>query len=205
MARQSVRQRRPWAFEAGLEIGRHGVWLYEGTGAPVNGTSGTGAGEGGPGSKYFDYTNGGWWINVGSMASPTWSPITPIAFAVTSANILAMNATPVNLIAAPPAGFALIVDSVLMTLTRTATAYANGGVTNLVYTGGAVSPHSGSLPAAVMTGGAGVVLNSFGGPSAANGIVVPTATGIDITNATAPFITGTGTLKVVVDYRVVPQ
>ncbi len=68
-----------------------------------------------------------------------------------------------------------------------------------------MSPHTGSVPASVITGGAGVVLNCNGGVSAANGIVVPTATGVDITNATAPFITGTGTLKVTVDYRVVPQ
>lgn len=192
-------------FRVGGILMRGGIIQLAGSGNPTNGTSGTGVGKAAPGSVYMDYLNGVEWRNVGTKASPTWTPTIAILFSVTSANILAMSAVPVNLIAAPPAGFALIVNSVTFIMTRTATAYANGGVVNLVYTGGAVSPHSGTVPASVVTGGAGVVINGNGGVSAANGVVVPTATGVDITNATAPFITGTGTMKVAIDYRVVRQ
>lgn len=193
-------------FYAGsIILKKMGTAFFTGAGSPVNGAAGTGVGKVGIGGVYLDRTNGVSWINVGTKALPTWSPQGPVILTVTSANILAMNATPVNLVAAPPAGFSIIGVNVVMVMTRTATAYANGGVVSLVYTGGAVSPHSGSMPAAVVTGGAGVAINGMGGVSAANGIVVPTAVGVDITNATAAFITGTGTLKVLFDYRVMRQ
>lgn len=185
---------------------RGGVLNVNISGSPVNGSSGSYAGRAAPGSLLTDYTNGVRWTNIGTKAVPVWSPITPVILSVSSANILAMNGAPVNLVAAPPAGYALTVDNVTFIMIRTGTAYANGGVVNLVYTGGAVSPHSGTVPASVITtGGAGTALNGNGGVSAANGIVLPTATGIDITNATAPFITGTGTMKVVLEYRVIRQ
>lgn len=177
-----------------------------GSGSPTNGSSGTGAAKAAPGSSYFDYTNGVRWLNIGTKAAPVWTPLSPVIFSVTSANILAMNGAAVNLIAAPPAGYSIMVNNVVFIMTRTATAYANGGVVNLVYTGGAVSPHASTMPAAIVTtGGAGTALNQNGPAIQANGTVVPTATGVDITNATAPFITGTGTMKVVIDYRVIRQ
>lgn len=185
---------------------RYGVITLGFSGTPTNGTSGTLAGRAQPGSVATDYLTGVRWMNAGTKASPTWSPLSPVTLAVTSANILAMFATPVNLIAAPPTGYALLVNNVIFIMTRTATAYANGGVVNLVFTGGSVSPHASTMPASIVTtGGAGVALNQNGPAIQANGTVVPTATGIDITNATAAFITGTGTLKVIVDYRVVKQ
>lgn len=185
--------------KAGLALG------YTSTTPPTVGTTSPFAGKVAVGGSVVD-ANGVWWTNVGTKASPVWSPNGGfIAFAVSSANILAMSATPVNLIVAPPAGYSVIVNNVMWQMTRSATAYANGGTVNLVYTGGSVVPHSGTVPASVITGGAGVVLNNNGSVSAANGIVVPTATGVDITNNTAAFITGTGTLKVYIDYAVVKQ
>lgn len=184
-----------------------GIRQFTGSGAPSNGSSGTGAGYAGPSSIYIDKaTNGAMWMNVGTQAAPVWSPITPVLAAVTSANILAMNATPVNLIVAPPAGYAVIVNNILTVMTRTATAYANGGAVSFVYTGGAVAVHASSMPAAtVTTGGAGVALTQMGPAVATNGSVVPTATGVDITNATAAFITGTGTMRVFFNYSVIKQ
>lgn len=182
-----------------------GVRQFPGSGAPTNGTSGTGVNRVPPGSIYTDYTNGVRWVNVGTSASPVWSPIDFVSVAITSANILAMNATPVNVIAAPPAGYALVVNNILVTITRTATAYANGGVVTFVYTGGAVAVHAGSITAATITGGAGTVLNQLGPAVQANASIVPTATGVDITNGTAAFITGTGTAVVRFSYSVVKQ
>lgn len=194
----------PWIVGS-LYLKKVGLAFGYNATAPTNGAAGTLFGKIAVGGIVID-GNGVRWINVGTKAVPVWSPQNPVTFNVTSANILAMNATPVNLIAAPPAGYAIIVNNVLFQMTRTATAYTGGGVVNLVYTGGAVVPHSGSMPASVVTtGGAGVALNNNGPVSAANGIVVPTAVGIDITNGTAAFTVGTGTLKVYINYSVVKQ
>lgn len=46
-----------------------------GSGAPTNGTSGTGVGNAGPGSYYFDYTNGISYVNIGTLASPYWQSL----------------------------------------------------------------------------------------------------------------------------------
>lgn len=47
-----------------------------GTGAPTNGTSGTGAGTSntaaGPGSTYVNKTTGNWYLNVNTALSPLW-------------------------------------------------------------------------------------------------------------------------------------
>lgn len=180
------------------------VQNLSGSGAPTNGTSGTGAGKSNLGSHYRDYTNGVTWENVGTKASPTWSPITPRIFSVSSTNILNMFTTPVNLIAAPPTGFSIIINNICFVITRTATAYASGGVVTFIYTG-SVAAHTGSVPAATVTGGAATVLTQLGPGTGANGIVVPTATGVDITNATGAFTTGTGTGKAIIDYRVIRQ
>lgn len=44
-------------------------------GAPVDGTSGTGAGLAGPGSICIDYTNAKAYINTNTKASPTWTVV----------------------------------------------------------------------------------------------------------------------------------
>lgn len=44
-----------------------------GSGAPVNGASGTGAGFAGPGSEYTDTVAGNYYINTNTIASPTWA------------------------------------------------------------------------------------------------------------------------------------
>jgi hypothetical protein len=127
-----------------------------------------------------------------------------VTVALTSANILAMNGAPVVVLAAPGAGKAIIVDNFLFEMTRTSTAYANGGVVSFQYHTTTTSvPHAGTIAASVVTGGAGTVQTYLGPNVGSSGLVIPANEGIDITNATAPFITGTGTAKVFVKYRVV--
>lgn len=48
------------------------VFQFVGSGAPTNGTSGTGNGIGGPGSTYTDTTNKVRYVNLGTKASPYW-------------------------------------------------------------------------------------------------------------------------------------
>jgi predicted RecA/RadA family phage recombinase len=125
--------------------------------------------------------------------------------AITSANILGMNASPVSVLAAPGAGKAILVEGILFEMTRTSTAYANGGAVSFQYhTTTASVPHAGTIAASlVTTGGAGSAQTWLGPNVGTNGLVIPANEGIDITNATAAFITGTGTAKVFIKYRIV--
>lgn len=183
-----------------------GLKARTGSGAPTNGSSGTDATFAAPNSIYIDKAaNGAIWQNIGTQAAPVWSPLTPVLVNVSSANILAMNGAPVTLIAAPPAGYSLIVNNILAEIITTATQYASGGVVTFPYHGGAVATHAGSITAATINAGAGTVLNQLGPAVAANGSIVPTATGVDITNATGAFTTGTGTMKVFFSYSIIKQ
>lgn len=71
----------------------HSVQLPRiGSGAPVNGTSGTGAGSAGPGSLYIDYVTGTWYNNTNTKASPTWTAGVAISGAA-SVTTLAASST----------------------------------------------------------------------------------------------------------------
>ena len=51
------------------------IWIFSGSSAPTDGTSGTGAGVAGPGSVYLDYTNINLYMNENTKASPTWDMV----------------------------------------------------------------------------------------------------------------------------------
>ncbi len=125
-----------------------------------------------------------------------------VTVALASADILAMNATPVSLIAAPGAGKIIIVEGILFKMVRTATAYANGGAVEFRYTDGSGAKVSADVAAAlVTTGGAGTAYAHVAGIEAS---ITPVANAaIVVTNATAAFITGTGTATVSLKYRIV--
>jgi len=98
-------------------------------GAPTNGTSGTFAGLAGPGCVLLDITNKNLYINTNTKASPTWTFLSSSAnfsseftstgtteslantviktatVLLTNAQIKALRATPINVVAAPGAGF----------------------------------------------------------------------------------------------------
>lgn len=91
--------------------------LFKGAGAPTDGAAGTGAGEAEKGSIYVDTDNGRAYINQGTKASPTWNDVAATAVAdidetlikyatvtLTNAQILALRATPIEMVAAPGAG-----------------------------------------------------------------------------------------------------
>jgi hypothetical protein len=122
--------------------------------------------------------------------------------AMSAANIIGMRATPITIIAAPGAGKIIVVDSILLTMNRTATAFTGGGAVEFRYTNGSGAKVATDIAASVVTtGGAGTepaISSSPGVPSGgvANAPVV-------VTNATAAFATGTGTASLYIKFRIV--
>lgn len=181
------------------------VLFVTGSGAPTSGTTGTYNGRAGTNSRYFDTTGNVEYTNVGTKASPLWEAAGQpgLTVALTAAQIIAMEATPVSVIAAPGAGLAIVVDSILFEMTTTSTQFTGGGAVSFVYHGGSVAVHAGSIPATVVTTTAGTSYTVLGPAVATNGTTVPANTGVDITNATAPFAAGTGTAKVRIRYHII--
>lgn len=124
---------------------------------------------------------------------------------LTAANIAAMNGAPVAILAAPGAGKAILPLDITIIVKRTATAYTNGGAVSFQYhTTTSSVPHAGSMPASIVTtGGAGTVVHYLGPNTGSNGTPIPANEGIDITNASAAFATGTGTMVVLIRYCII--
>jgi len=85
--------------------------MMTGSGAPTSGTSGTGVRLAPPGSLYADVTNFRWYVNANTTASPLWYNAFGYAgstqyaeVSLTNAQMLALRATPISLVAAPGAG-----------------------------------------------------------------------------------------------------
>lgn len=137
------------------------------------------------------------WYAFGDGAAGSQS----VNVAVSSANFLALNGTPLPLIKAPGVGRVALVSSILFQMTRTGTAYANGGALEFRYTNGSGAKVSADIAAAVVTtGGAGVEYSHVAGIEAA---ITPVANAaIVLVAASADFITGTGTGKLSIGYRI---
>lgn len=123
---------------------------------------------------------------------------------LSAAQLIAMGTVPVSILAAPGAGFALVDTSFLFEMTRTSTAFTGGGVVSFQFHTTTTSvPHSGTIPAAIVTtGGAGTVQSYLGPYAGASALVIPANEGIDITNAGGAYAAGTGTAKIFVKYRI---
>jgi hypothetical protein len=142
--------------------------LLNNAGAPTNGTSGTFAGQAGPGALLIDFTNAVLYINIGTLASPTWVtlgegsqpislstlsvngaiPIASRSYVITKVGVLADTlAAP----AASPGG-----DGVLITITSD-----NANLHTITFTGGTLD-----------SGGAGVTTATFNANKGASLTVV---------------------------------
>ena len=120
---------------------------------------------------------------------------------LTAAQIIAMNATPVALIAAPGSGAAIIVDNITFKMVTTATAFTGGGAVEFRYTNGSGTKVTADVAAAVVTAGAGTSFTNVRGIEAS--LTATANAAIVVTNATAAFAAGTGTAVVTIDYHVV--
>lgn len=72
---------------------RNNIFDTVGSGAPTNGTSGTGVGICGKGSLYADYTNGNVYVNTGTISSPTWTRMGGASGAVLASPVLSGTVT----------------------------------------------------------------------------------------------------------------
>lgn len=145
--------------------------------------------------------------NVGTVASPVWqSEQMEQTVSLSAANLIAMYAAPVEVVPAVT-GKAIVVDSVDFVMTRTATAFTDGGVVAVQYkntaNGAGTAVHA-TIAATVLTGAAGTtyttripVNQSDVATADINGI------GLYISNQTAAFATGTGTASLKIRYHLV--
>jgi len=174
----------------------------QGTTVPVAGTAGFAIG------CTYTKTNGTpsniVWTNEGTASSCNFTAqvtgtnmlLTAIT-SLSSAQILALNATPVTLVAAPGAGNQIVIDNIEFKMVTTATAYSGGGNVTFQYSGG--NAVTNNIAAAVVTAGAGT---SY---TIRQGIDVTAAnnTAVTVTNASGAFSTGTGTAVVTTKYRII--
>jgi hypothetical protein len=119
---------------------------------------------------------------------------------LTAAQIMAMFGAAVSILPAPAAGQVLVVDQFIVQMKPGATQFTGGGAVSFQYHGTGVVPHSSTIPAATVTSAAAsenVV------PPPTGVIQPPSATGIDIVNATGAFATGNGTMVVTVFYSII--
>lgn len=178
---------------------------YEGTFG--GGTLPTTASLFAPGCRLTNNSNGDTWRNIGTTAVPVWSPEMKAAIVnLTAANLIAMYATPVEVVAAVP-GYGIVVDSVDFIMTRTATAFTSGGVVAVQYAatanGAGTATHA-TIAAAVVTGAAGTTYTARI-PVVLSDIATASISGIGlfISNQTAAFATGTGTAVLKVRYHLI--
>lgn len=119
---------------------------------------------------------------------------------LTSAQVLAMFATPVQILPAPGANLVYhVMGPISIQVKPGGTQFASGGVVTLVYHGGSINPHSSSIAAATINS-ATASNNLLPVPSAV--IQPPSNTGIDITCATGAFTSGTGSVVVTIRFVV---
>ena len=118
---------------------------------------------------------------------------------ISSAEILALAASPKVVVAAPGAGYALHFMSAILICDSTATAYANGSAIVIAYSGGATQ--SSDIAATMFTAGDKVF--NFERLNAASGLTHPVNTALVLKATGAEFITGTGVARLHITYSVI--
>lgn len=119
-----------------------------------------------------------------------------------AADIIGMSVTPVELVAAPGEGKALVFLGLVANVTRTETGFTGGGAVSAKYAGGA--DVMATIAASVLTGAAGQTI-SRRIPADLSDLAVAAVENkaLVLTNADAPFADGTGTAEVTVLYATI--
>jgi hypothetical protein len=126
-------------------------------------------------------------------------------FTLTNAQVLGMEATPVELLPAPGTNSVYVINKATLVNLNTGTAYANGGAITIGYgTTAATNALSGTVAATFLTSPTATeIITVAGGVTSATAGTSLLNEPIYITNATAPFITGTGTLQIQLEYSLI--
>lgn len=147
------------------------------------------------------------WVELASLVGPQGPAGAPGAVlqttvALNAADIIGMNASPVELVEAPGAGKALVFVGLIANVTRTNTAFTGGGAISAKHAGG--SDVMSSLAATVVTGAAGQSI-SYRTPADLSDLAAAAVENkaLVLTNADAPFADGTGSAEITVFYATV--
>lgn len=124
-----------------------------------------------------------------------------VTVTVTSAQIKTLNSVPTTILAAPGAGFGLVINTIVFNMVFGTTQYASGGAVSVTYTGNATNLLATTLAANQITS-ATSTRNWIPAAAGQNAILVNT--GLDIKAATGDFTTGDGVLNVTIEYKIVP-
>lgn len=124
-----------------------------------------------------------------------------ITTTLSNAQILALNGTPVQILPAPGATSAWDVIDMVLENKNTGVAYANGGAIQLSYGSGTSVPASATVAATFLTSPTAAQMIKVAGALASTAATSVLNKAINITCASAEFITGTGTMIVKVQAR----
>lgn len=121
---------------------------------------------------------------------------------LSAADLIGMSVAPVELVAAPGEGKALVFLGLVANVTRTETGFTGGGAVSVKYAGGA--DVMATIAASVLTGAAGQTI-SRRIPADLSDLALANVENkaLVLTNADAPFGDGTGTAEVTVLYATV--
>lgn len=167
------------------------------------------------GLEVFDTTIGGASIYNGATWTAGGSKLITGTIA-TPAALIAIYATPLQLVPAPPVGFGIIVNSFYLEAVFGSAAFTGGGPIIVQYgntihgagTNTIVNATAATIPAAFLTTFAA---NQFGllvneGAAGATASANITAAGVFLSNTTNPFVTGTGaSFNYALNYTIVPM
>jgi hypothetical protein len=122
--------------------------------------------------------------------------------ALTAAQLTTLHSVPVNLVPAPGAGLALVLDSATLQFTYGTVQFTGGGAVNPVYHGLTTALLSGAFAAATITGAANALISAG---SAAAALAVTANLGIDLLATGADFAAGNSTAIVTVWYTILTE
>jgi hypothetical protein len=133
---------------------------------------------------------------------PIFDTVKRLEVPLTAAQLIAMSANAVSILAAPGANKVHVVDTILFEMNRTANAFTGGNTVQFTYTtANTIQVTAGVVPANVLTAAnAGTTVTVLTGSTGANSLLLAANDGISVTSANA-FAAGTGTAIVHLVYR----
>jgi hypothetical protein len=124
---------------------------------------------------------------------------------VSSAQLLTLNTAPVTIVPSPGPGFAINVNGVVIEALRGSVAYTGGGAVGPVYAGATGTfLTTNQMAATDVTGAAGQTTRVLTAAAPAGGTALTPNTAVQLFAGTGNFAAGNGTMKVHVDYNLIP-